>query len=178
MSKPPGRSLFWGGKRHVNEPMDKSQLIERIRRSRAAWEAVIAPLDDEQMVQAGVCGTWSVKDLIAHISWSEREMINVLETRALVGSELWLLPTDQRNAAIFEENKHRSLQDVRAEAREVFDTLLACLERLEEQDLHDPSRFSQMPREWQPWKVLAGNTYEHYEDHMPQVQAWLNRRPS
>jgi uncharacterized damage-inducible protein DinB len=162
----------------MGEPLNNLELIERVRRARAEWEAVIAPLADEQMVRPGVSGDWSIKDLIAHISWFEREMITVLEKRALIGSELWLLPDDPRNAAIFEENKDRSLEDIRQDARAIFDRLLEQLEGLETPELYDPSRFSEMPLDWQPWKLLAGNTYEHYEDHLPQVQAWLSQKKS
>jgi hypothetical protein len=34
-------------------------------------------------------GKWTVKDVIAHITWHERQMIGLLEGRALVGSPWW-----------------------------------------------------------------------------------------
>ena len=59
----------------MSETIDKSQLLDRTRRARAEWEALLAQVDDAHMVQTGVCGDWSVKDIIAHITWHEREMI-------------------------------------------------------------------------------------------------------
>ena len=31
-----------------------------------------------------------------------------------------------------------------------------------DKDLMDPARFSGMPADWEPWQVIASNTYEHY----------------
>lgn len=157
----------------MDQSMSKSELIDKIKRSRAKWLALISPLDEARMVQAGVLEGWSLKDTIAHITWYEREMVQVLQNKALVGSELWDLPTDERNQAIFEANQNRPLQDVRREAQKIFERLVELLERLEEQDLYDPNRFDQMPNDWQPWEVIASNTYEHYPDHIDQVRKWL-----
>lgn len=159
----------------MSEPITKSQLLDRTRRARAELDALLARVDDAEMVQAGICGEWSAKDVLAHITWHEREMIGTLQAHALDGSELWDLPLDQRNAAIFEENKDRSLQDVRDETQPVFNLLLQWVESLPEEDLHDPGRFPGMPDDWQPWKLIAENTYEHYEDHIPQFREWLMR---
>jgi hypothetical protein len=153
--------------------MNKTLFLERYRHARLDWEAALVKLDATQLLQVGAGGEWSVKDVIAHLAWHEREMIGMLQMRALTGSPLWELPLDQRNAAIYTENKDRCLAEVQAEAQEVFPILWQLLEALEEEDLHDPSRFAQMPREWTPLQVLAGNTYEHYEDHLPQLSALI-----
>ena len=157
----------------MDGPIDKAQLIDRIRQARADWDALIVQFDDAQLLQAGFCQDWSAKDVMAHLTWHEREMIGVIQAHALVGSELWDLPLDQRNAAIYALNKERTLQDVRSEAGQVFKSLLGRLATLSEEDLHDPGRFPGMPPDWQPWKLIAENTYEHYQDHLPQAQAWL-----
>jgi hypothetical protein len=110
--------------------------------------------------------------VIAHITWHEKEMIGLIEAHALVGSELWDLPLDRRNAVIYDRNKDRSLEDVQQEARQVYAQLLERLDTLSEADLHDPGRFPNMPPDWQPWKLIAENTYEHYDDHLSQALAF------
>jgi uncharacterized protein (TIGR03083 family) len=157
----------------MGEVMSATAFVDRIRRARREWDALLAQVDEGRMAQAGACGEWSIKDVVAHITWHEREMIKLLETRTLAGSELWELPLDERNEAIFEENQRRALEEVREEARGVFDVLLRQAETLADEELHDASRFSGMPPDWQPWQVIAENTYEHYEDHSSQVRAWL-----
>jgi len=153
--------------------MQKFQLLETLRRERADWEALLTQVDPAHMTRPGVAGAWSVKDVIAHVSWHEREMIGVLRARALVGSELWNLATDERNAAIFEANRERALDDVLTEAGQVFGELRAALEAWPEEDLSDPSRFRDMPGDWIPWQLIAGNSFEHYQQHAPDLRAWL-----
>jgi hypothetical protein len=97
-------------------------------------------------------------------------MINLIRAHALVGSDLWDLPTDRRNHAIYIQNKNRDLADILDQAGRVFELLIPAVESLSEEDLHDPGRFPGMPPDWRPWKLIAENTYEHVRDHLPQIQ--------
>jgi hypothetical protein len=155
--------------------MKKAELLDAMRTERACWDALIASLDEAQMTQPGVAGQWSVKDIIAHLIWHEREMIGMLQARALVGSELWELPLDQRNELIFQESRERDLSGLLAEAPQVFRQFLELVETLSEEDLVDPQRFPGMLDDWQPWRIIAGNAHEHYRDHIRDVEAWLER---
>ena len=111
--------------------MHKQEFLERMRQGRAELEQTFAGLTPEQAVQPSAGGAWSPKDVLAHITWHEGEMIGVIEGMALVGSEWWGLPTDERNARIFEANRERTWQDVLAEAQQVYPRLLQALEGLE-----------------------------------------------
>lgn len=128
------------------------------------------------MLEPGLPGGWSVKDVIAHVNWYEREMLGVLEQRALIGSELWELPADERNVPIYKDGKDLPLDAVLAESSQLFERLWALVSGLADEDLVDSSRFDQMPEDWEPWKVLASNTYEHYQQHIPDIRAWLAER--
>jgi muconolactone delta-isomerase len=154
--------------------MNQAALLDVIRSEWALWEALLDEIDEAQMIQPGVAGEWSVRDIVAHITWFEREMVGTLQARALAGSDLWQLPADQRNARIFEENRDRPLHDVLAEAQQVHQQLLGEVEALAEDDLVDPHRFPGMPEDWQPWKVIADNSNEHYRDHSQDVRMWLD----
>lgn len=35
-----------------------------------------------------------------------------------------------------------------------------------------------MPPDWQPAKLIAENSYEHYPQHIPQIQAWQGKDES
>ena len=156
--------------------MDKATFLETLQVARADWEALLDELDANQMTLPVAPGEWSVTDIIAHVTWHEREMVGVLRARALVGSDLWNLPVDERNAVIYEQNRHRSLDDVRAEAEMVFQQLLEGLQSISDEDLVDPGRFRDMPPEWQPWKIIADNSFDHYRDHGAQIRAWRDRQ--
>ena len=138
-----------------------------------AWEALIQQVDQEQLIPPGLAGWWSLKDIIAHITWHEKEMVGLITANALVGSELWNLPTDERNAAIYELVKEQPLEQVLQESEQAHQQLLDALPTLSDQDLVDPSGFPNMPPDWQPWLVIAQNTYEHYQDHIKDVERWL-----
>jgi len=157
--------------------MDQITFLSTIRSTRAELVSAIAVLTDEQLLEPGASGEMSVKDILAHIAWFEREMIGLLQERALAGSDLWNLPSDERNAAIFQLNRLRSLQDIRQEAEAVFKQLLGELENLDEAALDDPGCFKGMPSDWSPRQLLAENTSEHYQHHLADIQAWLAKHP-
>ena len=123
--------------------------------------------------QPGVAGEWSLKDIIVHIAWFENEMVGMLERRALVGSELWNLSQAERNQAIYLQNKSRSLNDILSDSRHTYTRLLGLLEGLKDTELHDPTCFKDMPADWLPWRIIADNTYLHYQDHAQDMQVWL-----
>lgn len=153
--------------------MEQMTFISTVRATRAELDSAMASLSEQQMLEPGASGEMSVKDILAHIAWFEREMIGLLHERALAGSDLWNLPTDERNAAILQLNRQRSLQAIRQEAEEVFHKLLKELGDLDEAALDDPAGFRDMPADWSPRQLLAENTYEHYHHHLADIQAWL-----
>ena len=155
--------------------MTKSELLQLIQTHRAEWETLLARLDESRLTQPGVAGEWSLKDVIAHIARFEREMVGVARAKALVGSELWDVPQDQRNAAVFKQNRRRLLAEVLAEARTSFTEMVAAIETLSDDDLNDATHFAQMPVEWRPWKIIAENSYEHYAVHAATLRAWLEK---
>ena len=159
----------------MEEQMNKARFLNALQTERAKWDALLVQVGEERMTQSGVEGDLSIKDVIAHVTWYEREMVEMLGPRRLVGSELWNLPTDERNAAVFQENRGRPLEEVLTESRQVYQELLKQVESLSEEELHDPHRFADMPDEWVPWKVIASNSWEHYPDHVAPIRAWLEK---
>jgi len=117
--------------------MNKSEWLGTLQTERAQWDALVAEVGQARMTQPGAAGEWSVKDVIAHVTWFEREMVGVLR------------------------------------AHGVFDQLLAGMQSLTEEDLHDPLRFAEMPADWAPWQVIASNCYEHYRQHAPGFRDWM-----
>jgi hypothetical protein len=158
--------------------MQQAEFLDNIISARAAWDTQLARVQPGQMTSPGVVGKWSVKDLVAHITWSEREMVGVLQRRALVGSELWNLTNDERNEIVYQQNLGRQLDEVLAEARSIYARLFELVSALTEADLNDPLYIAGMPPGLLPWRLLAGNTYIHYLEHARQVQVWLEGQRS
>ncbi|HYN87860.1 MAG TPA: DinB family protein [Ardenticatenaceae bacterium] len=157
--------------------MDKAKLLERLIDGRARWDEALAGIDESHLAEPGASGEMSIKDLIAHVTWYEHEMVGLLDQRALVGSELWGLSDAERNAAILAANRERPLGEVRAEAQRVFEQLVEAVRSLSDEELVDASKYRDMPADWVPWQLLADNSYEHYEHHMPDVEALAREEP-
>ena len=150
--------------------MDKNTFLGRMNASREALEAAVAALSPEQVERSAADGEWSPKDVLAHITWHEQQMIGVIEQMALLGSAWWELPTDERNAHIYALNQGRAWAEVQAEAEEIYPRLCALLEGLDEAAFQDASLYRAMPPDWAPWQVFAGNTFEHYEQHVEDLR--------
>jgi uncharacterized protein (TIGR03083 family) len=155
-----------------DEPMTRERMLMLLRAARAAWDALLDSIPRGRMAEP-MMGDWSIKDIVAHVTWGEREMIPVMRERALRGSELWNLPQDERNRRVVAESWDRPLEDVLTEHREVYAALVAEVEKLSDEDLTDPSRYENMPAEWTLWQLIAGNTFDHYPEHAGPIREWL-----
>lgn len=153
--------------------MDKATFLKKLQTARAEWEALLNEVGEERMLQPGATGEWSVKDVVAHIMWCEREMVGVCQARALVGSDLWELTDDERNLIVVSGYRETPLQDILSEERQVYAQLLAEVQKLSDADLNDSRQFRDMPADWKPWQLIAGNSFKHYRDHMLPIRAWL-----
>ncbi len=153
--------------------MTRDEFLEAVRTERARFDAASERLDAERMVSATLEDGRTAKDILAHVAWYDGQMVGVLRARALVGSELWELPQPERNAIILKENKERSLDEVLSESRTVFKELSGQLATLEEEEVHEAGRFADMPEEWEPIEMFAGNTHEHYAGHLPELEELL-----
>src|SRR5690348_10223220 len=154
---------------YMDSYMSKAQLLSMIQDARAGWDTLLAGIPAAWMTEAGVDGAWSVKDIIAHIAWGEQESLGVAQAHALVGSEFWQLPQDERNAAVFEQNRSRELQEVLADSQEIFYRYLDAVAALSDEDLNDPSRFASMADGWRPWRILYD--LGHYQAHADSIRA-------
>ena len=153
--------------------MDKGELIRRIESARRGWDELLAGVDDDLALEPGAEGGLSAKDLVAHVTWYEREVVRMLRTRTMEGSGLWALGPDERNAAIHEQARDVPLEEVRAESARVFEELIEQLRLLPCEVYADAARFANMPRDWAPWELIAGNTIWHYPDHTGAIRGLL-----
>jgi hypothetical protein len=158
----------------MNGSISKTQLLDMIQSARAQWETLLGSIPEAWMTEPGVEGEWSIKDIVAHIAWGERENLEVAQARTLSGSALWRLPEDERNAIVVEQNRSRELQDVLADSRRIFQQYFEAVAALSEEDLNDSGRFAGMPDGWRPWRILFDP--EHYQGHASSIRGWLARR--
>ncbi|MBE0635293.1 ClbS/DfsB family four-helix bundle protein [Candidatus Bipolaricaulota bacterium] len=156
------------------EPLTVAELVDIVEETFGSWMQLLESVPSDQFEQPGVSGEWSLKDIIAHITWHENQMVEVMEARALVGSEWWELPTRERNAKIYEEYRSAPLSDVLDDATATHQQMIHWIKTLSDAELNEPGHFEEMPEDWLFGDILAQNTYLHYGDHAATVARWLS----
>ena len=167
---------------HESEPVpkDKAGLLQRILRARAALDLTISQLSDAQLVAPGATG-WSVKDHLAHLAIWELSLTALLQRRPRhaameVDEATYLRSEDAINELVYQRNKDRSLVEVLAAFRQAQQQMLAALADLTGAGLlktyshyqsDEPGEDRGAPIvDW-----IAGNTYEHYDEHRAWIEA-------
>lgn len=152
----------------MNLPTMIEDLIFAIETKRAEWDSTLGQLTEKQVLHPRVVGKWSVKDVIAHVSWFEQQMEWMVTRHSMdiPEVELWELPTDERNEVIYQQYKDKSLPAVMEMAQSRYQRMLSALKQLEDKDLTDASSYEGMPEGWVPADIIAQNTWLHYADHL------------
>ena len=155
-------------------------LLERIE---ASWDNLfetVTKLGPGGLLFAAPDG-WAVKDHLAHVATWEHSLIGLLEGRdrlsAMGVHEPLGKDTDAINAAIQKLHASETPEQVLKYFRDSHARLMAGLGKLSEADLQKPYGHFQPsdPDEKRPvigW--VAGNTYEHYAEHID----WINQLTS
>jgi hypothetical protein len=55
--------------------LDKLRLMNKLNGAWNAFKESYAGLSDDAMLEPGITGDWSVKDIIAHVTWWEQEAL-------------------------------------------------------------------------------------------------------
>lgn len=158
--------------------MNKAEFLQKLADKRAEWDGVLADIPQELMTVPGVnADGWSVKDIVAHVAWYENEATHILKSHTLASESaengrIWEMPINERNSAIYEQNRNLTLNDALVMGQEAYRAFLHEAQKLAEEDLSDPARYKDMPADWKPWEVVASNTFEHYPDHVAVIRTW------
>jgi hypothetical protein len=147
--------------------MKKQQVISKLEQAWEAFNDAYAGLSDEQMVQPGVTGDWSVKDILAHVSWWEEEALkhlpHILEGGRPPRYSVVYGGIDAFNAQMTELKRGFTLAEVRRQAEETHLRLTAYLQGVAEEPFNSETRFR---------RRLRLDTYRHYPIHTQAIQAW------
>lgn len=148
----------------------RATLMETIG---ARWEELrgaVEGLSDEWMVEPGVVGEWSVKDILAHVTtWETEALTHLPEIAAGMPQQRYkdvYGGLDAFNALTLAENRERSLDEVRTRFGETHERLLDYLETVPDELLHSRERFRTR---------LRWDTYSHYPLHTEHIRAWRER---
>jgi hypothetical protein len=150
--------------------MNTQQVLERLGAAWAEFEESYAGLSDAQLLIPGVTGKWSVRDIIAHVTWWEEEALKHLPLIREGGRPPRYSVTyggiDAFNALMTERRRDLSLAEVLRQHDDVH-------ERLIEYVLAAPGEL--YARETRFRRRLRLDTYGHYRIHARAVRAWRTR---
>ncbi|MCL5274737.1 MAG: ClbS/DfsB family four-helix bundle protein [Chloroflexi bacterium] len=160
--------------------MDRTQLITQVRESRQRLDTALARIDETHFSDAGLYGRWSAKDLLAHIGWWEERAIDAMSALlrgAAPSNTIEFSDVDEVNERTYRENHDRPLDEVRQSEQEAYTALLELVERTPEDLLFDEGRYAWL--EGRPLMTLvAWNMYDHYDEHLVELNAWLTKQES
>jgi hypothetical protein len=160
----------------MSESITKTVLLNNIQSGYNEFAALIAPLSEEQMTIPAVNDHWTVKDNVAHLTAWQSYVLNQL--RGLIdGKEppafMPGLSEDEINVGFYEENKERPLAEIMADFHLSYQRVLAGVQGMSEETLNAPFPWRKDGNA--VWGLIAGNTFEHYEEHGNIIRLWLGR---
>ena len=148
-----------------------AKLLDQLNKARNEFVASYEGLTEEQMLEPGVVDDWSVRDLVAHVTWWDEESIKhlpeVLDGRRVPKYSDLYGGIDAFNAKNTDERKALSLADVLRLFDERHDQLVTYIRSVPPDQLGGDSRFR---------RRLRLDTYGHYPEHTAQIRAWRERR--
>ncbi|MBC7814733.1 MAG: ClbS/DfsB family four-helix bundle protein [Burkholderiales bacterium] len=155
--------------------MTAQELLDGIRAGREQLESIWAGLDEAQMARRpGPQSDWSVKDLIAHLTYWEQFTVDAVESSLSDGEPVPDPDTDAVNEQVLEANRNRSLSDIRVDferSRREFEALVA---KLSDEELNAMPRFK-WEYEETLGELLASESYRHYAEHMSDLRAYVQQ---
>jgi hypothetical protein len=139
-----------------------TEILERIEATWEDWLSVLERVDLARRTEPGVCGYWSVKDLLAHIALCDSEIPEHIQ-RWQMGLPTAELDIDTINAENVAENHARSYALVRMNMHQAHQSAIAAIRAIDREPDDDlRSR-------------IAGETWDHYPEHTDQIRTWLNQ---
>ena len=143
---------------------DPREILNHVNTARVALTSAIYGLSEADLARPGAVGSWSVKDIMAHVGRWEEIAFQVLSAH-LRGEQV---TEDYRDAPIYNDKWEAELQALSLpEAIRLFEMahyqlygLLASLA---------PEQWNGYIRAW-----TQGSTYHHFEEHAEQIRTWRN----
>jgi hypothetical protein len=127
-------------------------------------------LSDAQLTQPGVMGTWSLKDILAHVTTWEEETLKYLPLIIQGGSpprySTMYGGIDAFNARMMEQKRGFSLSEVVRQLDETHRRLVDYIQSVPQE---------QFTRETPFRRRLRLDTYRHYAEHDRVIREWRER---
>lgn len=145
----------------------RALVVERLQSAWSDFEASYAGLSATEMLVAGVTGLWSVRDIIAHVTWWEEEaLLHLPVVRDGGRPERYSVKyggIDAFNALMTEARRALSLSDVQRQHDEVHQRLVEYVQESPAELFVRETRFR---------RRLRLDTFGHYPIHAAAIRRW------
>ena len=149
----------------------RAHLLKRLDQAWEVFKESYAGLADAELLEPGVTGAWSIKDIIAHVTWWEEEALTHLPLILTGGRPPRYSVTyggiDAFNARMTEQRKDLPLADVLRQQDDVHCRLIAFIETVPDDQATGDTRFR---------RRLRLDTYGHYPKHARAIRTWRDQR--
>ena len=150
--------------------MDRRQLLKRLDTAWVAFGESYAGLSDVRLMEPGVTGAWSVRDILAHVTTWEEEALKHLPLIQKGGTpprySVRYGGIDAFNARMTEQKRSLSLSEVHAQLAATHRQLVDFIQSAPEHQLVGETRFRHR---------LRLDTYRHYPLHAAAIRRWRQR---
>ncbi len=147
--------------------MNGQQLRQRIDTAWTTFTESYGGLSEARLLQPGVTGEWSVRDIIAHVSWWEEEALKylplILEGGKPPRYSVEYGGIDAFNALMTRRRRALALSEVLQNQEETHRRLLTYLQHVPETAFARETRFR---------RRLRLDTYSHYPRHAKAIRRW------
>ncbi|HKI01006.1 MAG TPA: DinB family protein [Thermoanaerobaculia bacterium] len=152
--------------------MNRQQLLKRLDKAWVEFKTSYAGLSEAQLMEPGVTGAWSIRDIIAHVTTWEEEALehlpSILEGRRPPRYSVTYGGIDAFNALMTKRKEGLSLSEVLHQLDDTHQHLIEMIERAPEDQLTHETRFR---------RRLRFDTYGHYPKHGKAIRRWREQRP-
>lgn len=149
----------------------RQQLLRRMEKAWDGFQESYAGLTESELLESGVTGAWSVRDIIAHVTTWEEEALKhlplILHRRTPPRYSTTYGGIDAFNARTTEEKKDLALAEVLRQQQEVHRRLIDLIQGAPEEQLGGGTRFRHR---------LRLDTYGHYPKHGEAIRKWRRKR--
>ena len=143
----------------------RTTLLKKMLFKRKQWDLTIDSVLAKSVENVRISQKWFLKDVIAHITWYERELLDALVKKSTAESKFWNMDVEERNEMIFAKTQDLTLTDLLAESKKAFENLVKKIETISEDDLNSDIYIKRKQGTRITHDLIGGITFWHYEEH-------------
>jgi Protein of unknown function (DUF1706) len=151
--------------------VDRQQLLKRLDKAWGVFKESYAGLSASQLLEPGVAGAWSVRDILAHVTTWEEEALTHLPLILKGGKpprySVRYGGINAFNAQMTEQKRGLSLPEVLRQLDETHRRLIDFIQIAPGDQFIGETRFRHR---------LRLDTYSHYPKHAEAIRQWRAQR--